>query len=297
MASERLFDIQQGPAGVPSPLVTVVIPTFNSADTVERALESIYSQDVSFFLEILVFDDASSDNTVELVERSLLKSGFSWKIIRSAENLVSQGISFLPMVMEQIRGRYIARLDADDEWKESRKLENQVRLLEANPDVDICGTGWELIHDDGLSISVPNIPGEGERIPWTELLRGNFLCHSSMVFRAQAVRDLPSAWARLPIRDYGLWALLSAGKDIAFHRSLATTYYSSPNSQWMSKPLEVRLMDELETVLRLSKLVPDHHSRRLWKKRHRELQANHLLRKFKSLLGRTHGTTSRLRWH
>ena len=73
------------------PLVSVVITTYNSASSVERVLKSIFNQSYEN-IEILIFDDASTDNTKNIIEKVLTNKNFrseyffSKKIIRNTTN-------------------------------------------------------------------------------------------------------------------------------------------------------------------------------------------------------------------
>jgi len=110
---------------VPSPLVSVILPTFNRKNLLPRSIQSVLEQSFRD-LELLVVDDGSSDGTSRFVRsiedervRSLRQTN---KGVSSARNL---GIS-------QSKGTYLALLDSDDEWMPS-KLENQIEALESNP--------------------------------------------------------------------------------------------------------------------------------------------------------------------
>lgn len=103
-------------------MISVVIPCYNSADTIGRALNSVLSQTWSKF-EIIVVDDCSKDNTVETVESFLNEK------VRLIKLDVNSGGSFARNVgIDHSQGDYIAFLDADDYWRED-KLERQMDAL------------------------------------------------------------------------------------------------------------------------------------------------------------------------
>lgn len=121
-----------------SPQVSVIVPVYNGAQTIKRALDSVLAQAFSS-LEIIVVDDASSDRTVELVAQY---QDDRLTTIQSAENCGAgaarnKGIA-------AARGRWVAFLDADDAWKPN-KLARQVELLDrSSKPVAACATGYNI---------------------------------------------------------------------------------------------------------------------------------------------------------
>ncbi|MGA7301658.1 MAG: glycosyltransferase family A protein, partial [Candidatus Sulfotelmatobacter sp.] len=105
-----------------NPKVSVVIPTYNRAGTVPRAIESVLAQTFTD-LEVIVVDDGSSDDTGKV-----LGEMFGERIRYFAQ--VNQGASIARnRGIEEARGEWIAFLDSDDLW-EKEKLEWQLKALE-----------------------------------------------------------------------------------------------------------------------------------------------------------------------
>jgi glycosyltransferase involved in cell wall biosynthesis len=122
-----------------SPLVSVVIPAYNAAPFLADAIDSILAQSYPHF-EIIVIDDASTDDTWEVAGRYADKDP-RVRVYRNAQNLGIAGNRNRGVALAQ--GAYLAWQDADDISLPSR-LEKQVRLLEAHPDVAIVGGYIEL---------------------------------------------------------------------------------------------------------------------------------------------------------
>lgn len=105
--------------------VTVVIPAYNAAKSIDRTIVSILNQTFTSY-EIIVVDDGSTDNTADY-----LKSNFpSVRVIRQINGGPSKARN---TGIQNAQGEYIAFLDADDYW-EKEKLEQQVSKLEASPE-------------------------------------------------------------------------------------------------------------------------------------------------------------------
>jgi glycosyltransferase involved in cell wall biosynthesis len=111
------------------PQVSVVIPVYNAIDHIEECLASVINQRTPFSLEVIVVDDGSTDGTLEKLRST---SGLTClaQSNRGPATARNSGI-------RHARGEYIAFLDADDLWPES-KLQKQVELLQRHPDAAMC---------------------------------------------------------------------------------------------------------------------------------------------------------------
>src|SRR5579862_5553699 len=109
-------------------LVSVIMPTFNSARTVGRALRSVLSQTYQNF-EIIIADDASKDETRQQIA-TVVDPRITF--LESPEISNKGPAPTRNRALAKARGTYIAFLDSDDEWF-PEKLERQVRFLESYP--------------------------------------------------------------------------------------------------------------------------------------------------------------------
>ncbi len=119
-----------------SPTFSVVIPTYNRAHTLPRAIESVLAQSFKDF-ELIVVDDGSTDETPKILER------YPIRVIHQPNRGVSAARN---RGIEAARGHIIALLDSDDEWK-PHKLQNHYDFFEVNPDYKIHQTEEIWIKD------------------------------------------------------------------------------------------------------------------------------------------------------
>ncbi len=117
-----------------SPKVSVLIPAHNAELTVESAMSSMLGQTFSDF-EIVVVDDGSTDSTA-LIFDSIAARDVRVRVIHTSKHGI---IEALNTGIAECRGELIARMDADD-ISHPRRLETQVALMDARPDVSVCGT-------------------------------------------------------------------------------------------------------------------------------------------------------------
>jgi len=128
-------------------LISVVIPAFNRAHCIGRALDSVYAQGLSDY-EVIIGDDASTDGTVEAALRVMP----SVRVARLDKNRGAAAAR--NAAMKLATGDLIAFLDSDDEWLPD-KLPQQIRFLEEYPEISLCGTGHILACKDGSRTEFP----------------------------------------------------------------------------------------------------------------------------------------------
>ncbi|TYL39511.1 glycosyl transferase family 2 [Natronococcus pandeyae] len=104
-------------------LVSVIIPTYNREETVSRAIDSVLAQTVDT-VEVVVVDDGSTDDTEDVLE------SYDDERVRPIYHETNQGANVARNTgIEHARGKYVAFLDSDDEWR-AEKLEAQLDVLE-----------------------------------------------------------------------------------------------------------------------------------------------------------------------
>ena len=118
-------------------LISVIIPTFNRAHTLERAIDSVLSQSFRQF-ELIVVDDNSNDETQKLLRTYQVDDKL--KVITLSE---TRGVSYARnRGFDASTGQWIALLDSDDEWKFD-KLQKQYQFILENPEI-------KLIHGEEI---------------------------------------------------------------------------------------------------------------------------------------------------
>jgi glycosyltransferase involved in cell wall biosynthesis len=120
------------------PLVSVVIPMYNAANTIEATFQSVVNQTYTN-IEIVIVNDGSTDESVEIVKRLVSQcdgKGIRIDLIDKPNGGVSSARN---AGMRASRGVYIALLDSDDEWYVD-KIEQQVKIMSEHKDIDLLGT-------------------------------------------------------------------------------------------------------------------------------------------------------------
>jgi len=126
-------------------LVTIIMPSYNSACYIVDSINSVLSQGYKNW-EMIIVDDCSTDNTVEIIE-SIVGDNSKIRLIKLANNVGSA--QSRNAALKLAKGRFIAFLDSDDIWH-PKKLEKQVEFM-SKIKAPISFTSYELIDENGKS--------------------------------------------------------------------------------------------------------------------------------------------------
>lgn len=127
------------------PKVSVIIPTYNRAKFLPRAIQSVKDQSFRDF-ELIIVDDGSTDETPQVVQSVAGDCRYIRKENGGSASARNAGI-------QESKGRYIAFLDSDDFWM-PEKLAEQVKVLDANPKIGIVYARMPIINDKGETIGM-----------------------------------------------------------------------------------------------------------------------------------------------
>ena len=196
--------------------VSVLVVTYNHARFVRQALDSALAQRLPQPFEVLVSEDCSTDGTREIVQEYAKRHPHLVRLLLSERNLHSNEV--VARGVRAARGRYVAVLDGDDYWTSDDKLGAQVAFLDVRPDVTICFHNVQVVDEHSQTTGrLWNAPGQPEVSGLHELLRGNFIATSSVVYRRAAVSEIP-AWygGFFPVTDWPLHVLYAREGRIGY---------------------------------------------------------------------------------
>lgn len=160
------------------PKISVILATYNNEKYIREAIESILKQTYSNF-ELIVIDDASTDKTGEIINSIIDKR------IIYLRNKKNQGPPYsINRGIDIAKGDYIARLDGDDISMPTR-LEEQLKYMELNKDISICGCIWK---EFGRSNNLNILPEDTQSLKVNSLFYSP-LAHSSWFIRRSVIFD------------------------------------------------------------------------------------------------------------
>ncbi len=145
------------------PLLSVIMPAYNAEAYVQEAVSSVLNQTFQDF-ELIIIDDASTDATVKIVKKiQKANPDKNIKLIEVKKNLNCGGDKCANEGLKVARGKYIARMDADDVADVSR-FEKQITYLRENPRVFLVGSNAYVIDKSGKVIGEKIEPLTSEEI-------------------------------------------------------------------------------------------------------------------------------------
>ena len=189
------------------PRVSVIIPSYNNANYIARAIDSVLNQTYRDF-EIIVVDDGSTDNTKDIVSSYPNPVKYLGQDNRGPSSARNAGIA-------ASRGEFIAFLDSDDYFMKPN-LEMKMSFLESNPRAGWIYSDWQYVNDEGSPLkkgsskfkySDKKLTGE----IFEELVRSrNFISPCTVVVRRSVLDDVGHFDTVIPSQEeYDLWLRIS----------------------------------------------------------------------------------------
>ena len=181
-----------------SPRVTILMPALNAERFLPETLASIWAQTCGDF-ELLAIDDGSTDRTPDVLAAC---RDPRLRVLRNEKRLKLAGA--LNRGLDEARGEFVARMDADDLMRPDR-LVWQLAYLDRHPEIGCCG-GWVHTFGDGPRKTL-KFPANAEDLKAFALFYAPF-AHPSVLFRREwfAREGLRYDGAYYPTEDYELWA-------------------------------------------------------------------------------------------
>ena len=195
------------------PFFSVVIPTYNRAERLRQALDSVLTQSFTDF-EVIVVDDGSTDNTEEVVT-SISDQRLRYLKKKNEERSIARNFG-----IEQAKGSYINFLDSDDRFY-SNHLQIAFDLLHQHNNPEVGHLGYEMIDSNGKVLLQRN--DLNERIP-ERLLHENILHGNAIFIRkdiANQVSFIPSDKAVIS-EDWYVWIRLAARFHIYYDNTITS---------------------------------------------------------------------------
>ena len=185
------------------PLISVVMPTFNAQKYISISIESILNQTFSNF-EFIIIDDASTDNTLKIIEK-YSKKDKRIKIIKNKNNLNIGGS--LNKGIKHSRSNFIARMDADD-IALSNRLKLQYELMQKDTNLAVVGGYISVINENGENLYIRKYPTENEKIK-KAFFRYMPFAHPSVMIRKNFFNEVGGYDPKKsPSEDMDLWIKL-----------------------------------------------------------------------------------------
>lgn len=204
-------------------MVSVVIPTYNRAHLLNRAIQSILNQTCHDF-EIIVVDDSSIDNTAEII-RSI-----GDQRIRYIRHQVNEGVSEARNTgIKAARGKFIGFLDSDDEWLPGKLRKQLDKFGQAPSDTGLV-YGSCLFVDEATTKPIRPVMARKKGHVFRDMLMSDFVLSPTPLVRKECFdkvglfdRDFQTS------EDWDMWLRIAQHYEFDFVRELVAKYYVSPS--------------------------------------------------------------------
>lgn len=236
-------------------MVSVIIPTFNRANTIEKSIESVINQG-ELIKEILVIDDNSTDNTEEIVKNIDSNKIKYYKSYKSIGACAARNIG-----IEKSSSDFIAFHDSDDIWH-SNKLKKQFNYM-ANNSVDIVCSGYNQVMGGNKIYIGKNI---SDNEIHKELLNENFIGTPTIMGKAECFRKNRFDVELPRFQDWELMIRLSKIYRVGFIDEPLVDAFVQENSITMNKKnatkaLRLILNKNIDELIEKPEIIEKYHRR------------------------------------
>lgn len=173
-------------------MVSIICTVFNHERYLEKTLQGFLMQKTSFPFEIIIHDDASTDQSAEVIQKYAKQYPELIRPIYQTENQYSKGIPFEhEFIYPQARGKYFAWCEGDDYWTDEKKLEIQVQYMEGHPNCVLIAHSGQLCYEDGVLMDEIFRPfTESKIVPMEEITSRWLFPTASILYRAELRREV-----------------------------------------------------------------------------------------------------------
>lgn len=194
------------------PKVSILVPVYNHGKFIAQMLEGALAQQVNFEYEIVIGDDASTDNSAEIIQAYSQRYP-QIKAYLHATNLGPSsprelgGKNNVAFIFGKAQGEYIALCEGDDYWTDPQKLQKQVDFLDQHPDFALTHHQLEVIYEDGSESHPFNHSDQKEVSTLVDLYKDEewILGTASTVFRNVFKNGLAPWWWKSASGDIGIF--------------------------------------------------------------------------------------------
>lgn len=254
------------------PLVSICCATYNHEKFIEDALEGFLIQRTNFPFEILIHDDASTDNTAATIREYQERYPLIIKPIFQTENQYTKGNNVSQTFVPYSKGKYIAICEGDDYWTDSNKLQIQADFLESNPDFVISGHDAFVVDADGKRIKDSRLPSKHKRdFSGDELIKGEAWIPNMSRLHRNIVTDFPPEMSMVKNSDIFRISLLGHFGKSKYHDDIQPAAYRVHlGGIWSMVPKKERLDAQINTTFLMyryyTRIEESSYARYYWRK-------------------------------
>ena len=242
---------------IPMPKLSILVPTFNHGNFIQQMLEGVLMQKTDFDFDIIIGDDASTDDNPLIISQYAEKFPEKIKAFLHSNNLGPKeprelgGKNNVGFLFNQAKSEYISLCEGDDYWTNPLKLQKQVDFLDKNLDYSLCHHQLDVVYEDNSPPHLFNPDNQQDTSIIKDLLADKswFLGTASTVFRNVFANGMPDWWWETASGDLGIFIEAARHGKIKYlpetmgayrkHRGGMTNIHTPQNRFFLQNRLEM----------------------------------------------------------
>lgn len=226
--------------------LSILIITYNHEKYIEKAIKSVWMQKFFYDYEVIIVDDCSTDNTVNIINQYKPIFGSKLKVFSNPQNL---GITKnYENAFSKCSGDFIAVLEGDDYWSSDMKLKLQMDFLINHPECSMVFNKIIAVLPNNSSIPLQQFP---DNVPYllfntSELVKNNFIQNfSGCMYRASVIRNINASLYEMLVYDWMINIVVSQYGFIGYLPQAMSVHPVLNSGSWSG----VSEFEQLNTVL------------------------------------------------
>ena len=206
--------------------VSISVIAYNQEKYIKKCLESILMQKTNFKFEILIHDDASTDNTAKIIKEYEMKYSDIIKPIYQTENQYSKGVKIsVTFNYPRAQGKYFASCEGDDFWDDEYKLQKQYDYMERNPECSMCVHAAYIVSEGGERTDLLFRPyNKNMKMTTEDVIDGWKFATNSKFYRTEYLKTFPDFYYNAPVGDYPSSIYISTKGYVYYMDELMSSY-------------------------------------------------------------------------
>ncbi|EKN62793.1 glycosyltransferase [Schinkia azotoformans] len=229
--------------------LSVLLVTYNHEKYIKEAMDSILLQQLDYDYEIVVADDCSTDDTLNIIKEYKKQYPDKIRILDGEKNL---GITKnYKRGFNACKGEYIAVLEGDDYWTSPQKLNKQVNVLDNNKNCVLAFNRFTVMDVGTKRYNIQPWPSQEpfQLVTVTDLVRDNFIGNfSTCVYRADIIRKLDDSLFEFTVYDWMLNIVVAQFGLIAYVPEVMSVYRLHSSGTWSNKNQVEKIQDTIKLI-------------------------------------------------
>ena len=220
-------------------MVSIICLTYNHERYIRNALDGFVMQITNFKYEIIIHDDASTDNTASIIREYEKKYPDLIHAIYQTENQYSKGVSVENIAFNRARGKYIAYCEGDDFWIDAYKLQKQFDFMETHQEYSLCVHAAYRVASDGEKLNDYQLrPNSGNKdYTVEEIIKGGGGIFATCSYFSRAIYDknIPDFYYNAPVGDYPFEIYMALKGKVYYMDEFMSSYRVNAVGSWSER--------------------------------------------------------------